>query len=313
VTDLPHSTPPNSTTATQAPTGRQIEIEAGDHRAVIVEVGAGVRRYDIGGAGGIEILAPYGEHELPPRYSGATLAPWPNRIRGGRYSFDGVDRQLAITDVDLGNAMHGLAVWERWSVIDQKPHAVTLALHLVPQYGYPFELRLEVRYELNAETGLTSRAFATNVGPGPAPFGFGAHPYLSLRGADLADVSLELPTRTMLVADAAQIPVRRIEVAAGSEEPLGLAPLGDLRLDTGFVRDVGSVARLRMASGGADLWMDDAFGYLQVFTCPDLAHGTPAVAIEPMTGPANAFASGEGLLVLAPGESWVGSWGVTGS
>jgi aldose 1-epimerase len=36
-----------------------------------------------------------------------------------------------------------------------------------------------------------------------------------------------------------------------------------------------------------------------------------AVAIEPMTAPADAFNSGQGLRWLAPGEDWVVRWGIT--
>jgi len=32
--------------------------------------------------------------------------------------------------------------------------------------------------------------------------------------------------------------------------------------------------------------------------------------VEPMTAPADAFNSGEGLKVLAPGERWGTTWGI---
>ena len=65
------------------------------------------------------------------------------------------------------------------------------------------------------------------------------------------------------------------------------------------------------ASGGAELWFDAAFGYLQVFTVDDLHDGLAAVAIEPMTCPADAFNSGVGLIIIQPGGYWSGSWGIT--
>lgn len=39
---------------------------------------------------------------------GAPLIPWPNRLCDGRYSFDGSDYQLALTEPDKHNAIHGL-------------------------------------------------------------------------------------------------------------------------------------------------------------------------------------------------------------
>jgi aldose 1-epimerase len=67
---------------------------------------------------------------------------------------------------------------------------------------------------------------------------------------------------------------------------------------------------VRTGSGGARIWFDETFRYLQVFTVDDLVRGVPAVAIEPMTCPADAFNSGSGLIVLEPGGMWTGSWGV---
>ena len=45
-------------------------------------------------------------------------------------------------------------------------------------------------------------------------------------------------------------------------------------------------------------------------TPENLMDGRPAVAIEPMTCAPDAFNSGHGLIVLEPGGSWSGSWGI---
>ena len=59
------------------------------------------------------------------------------------------------------------------------------------------------------------------------------------------------------------------------------------------------------------LWVDESYGYLQLFTgdpLPDVARRS--LAVEPMTCPPNAFRSGEGLIRLEPGERFVGRWGI---
>ena len=60
------------------------------------------------------------------------------------------------------------------------------------------------------------------------------------------------------------------------------------------------------------LWADPAFRWLQVFTGDGLGpeQARRALAVEPMTCPANALASGTDLLVLEPGESFHASWGI---
>jgi aldose 1-epimerase len=43
---------------------------------------------------------------------------------------------------------------------------------------------------------------------------------------------------------------------------------------------------------------------------PDRPRRRRSIAIEPMSCAPNAFRSGDGLIVLQPGESWSGSWGI---
>ena len=42
---------------------------------------------------------------------------------------------------------------------------------------------------------------------------------------------------------------------------------------------------------------------------PDVSRGS--LAVEPMTCPPQAFRTGEGVIVLAPGDSMTASWGLT--
>ncbi len=69
---------------TRAFSGEQIELRHGDHRAVVVEVGAGLRTYDLGER---RIIDGYGTDRLPSGSRGQILVPWPNRVRDGRYEW----------------------------------------------------------------------------------------------------------------------------------------------------------------------------------------------------------------------------------
>ncbi|MBV9465259.1 MAG: hypothetical protein JO169_04010, partial [Solirubrobacterales bacterium] len=62
------------------------------------------------------------------------------------------------------------------------------------------------------------------------------------------------------------------------------------------------------------LWADQSYPYLMVFTGDTLppTQRRRGLAVEPMTCPPNAFASGDGVRVLEPGESLAGSWGIAG-
>lgn len=292
-------------------TGKQYVIEAGEHRAVVVEVGAGLQQYR---HRGVDVTCSYVEDALPPKACGITLVPWPNRIRDGRYSFDGVDYQLAITEPKAGTAIHGLARWVRWTKVKHEPSAVTLRTDVVPQTGYPFPLRVDVTYALHPEHGLMVTLGARNLGATRAPFGAGSHPYLSTRGHALADTTVQLPAREVLVADDRNVPVGVRPVAKSEFDLRRGRRLRELRIDHGFTGlslDQGrGAAELRTRSGGARVWFDETFRFLQVYTLDELTPGRPGVAIEPMTCAPNAFNTGAGLIVLEPGGAWTGSWGI---
>jgi aldose 1-epimerase len=292
-------------------TGQQFDISAGEHAATLVEVGGGLRRYTYRGQ---DVTFSYPEDELPPRGCGAVLVPWPNRLRGGRYHFDGTDYQVPVTEVTTGNANHGLGRWVRWAPVTHGPSAVTLALDIVPQTGWPFELRVEVSYILAADAGLTVTAVARNTGTRRAPFGAGFHPYVAVPDGGLSDVHLQLPATEHMVVDDARIPVGNRSVAGTRYDLRHGRRLGELRLDDGFTGLTApagrAVTEVRTRGGGARLWFGEAFRYAQVYTPDIIAGGRTGVAVEPMTCPADAFNSGEGLLVLEPGGSWTGSWGI---
>jgi aldose 1-epimerase len=291
--------------------GRQYAIAAGDHEATIVEVGAGLQRYTLGGVG---VTCSYGDDVLPPKGCGTTLVPWPNRIRGGRYTFEGAAQQLAITEPAAGNAIHGLGRWARWAKVRHTADQVTLRLDVVPQNGYPFEVRVETTYALHAEHGLMVTIGARNLGNRRAPFGAGSHPYLSTRGHALADTTLQLPARELLVVDDKQVPVGARAVAKTDHDLRRGKRLRALRLDDGFTglttTDGRGHAEVRTRAGGARLWFDETYRFLQVFTLDALTPNQPGIAIEPMTCAPDAFNSGRGLIVLEPGGAWAGSWGI---
>ena len=65
------------------PSGTQWTIRSGEHEAVLVEVGGGLRAYRYAGR---EVLDGYKADEICPASAGSVLAPWPNRVRDGRYT-----------------------------------------------------------------------------------------------------------------------------------------------------------------------------------------------------------------------------------
>jgi aldose 1-epimerase len=299
-----------------APSGAQWTIESEGHRAVVVEVGGGVRAYQ---AGGVDLLDGYGPAELCPASCGQVLAPWPNRIRDGRYTFGGESYQLPLADPVRHNAMHGLVRWVRWVPVDVSTGSVTVEHELVPQPGYPWPLLLRTTWTVGAE-GLSASHEATNLGERPAPFGLAVHPYLTVPGVPVDELRLRVPARTRLLLDSRLLPIGAARVAAGEYDYTAPRRIGSAVLDTAFggvepEPDGRSTVTLSTVDGnGVAVWADEAFGWWQVFTADTLPppRARRSVAVEPMTCPPDAFRSGRDVVVIEPGGTWRGSWGVRG-
>lgn len=300
---------------TALPSGEQHTITHGAQRAVVVQVGGGLRTYT---ADGVDVLDGYGPQETCSGGRGQLLAPWPNRVAGGRWQCAGRPMQLALTEPQAGNAIHGLVRWASWTVSDQASDRVSLSHRLHPQPGWPATLDLRVEYRLSAD-GLAVRTEAVNAGPEPCPYGTGAHPYLTLGTPSIDSVLLELPARRRLRVDERGIPTETVAVAGSRYDFSTARAIGADRLDTGFTdlqRDGDGLARARIAtrdgSRRSTLWIDGAYTHLMVYTGDTLAPQARrrGVAIEPMSCPPNALATGESLVWLRPGGRHTARWGI---
>jgi aldose 1-epimerase len=294
--------------------GRQYELRRGDALAVVTELAAGLRLYS---RAGTQLTESYGDADIPPGATGITLAPWANRVEDGIWYLNGKKQQLDITEVARNNASHGLLRNASYELVEESEFSVTLEAAVFPQHGYPFLLRHRVRYELEEDLGLTVRQTLINDSQEPAPFVLGAHPYLRLGEVPSEELTVTVSGRTRLVTDERLIP-RSTEPVAGDFDLRAGRLAGDLDLDCAYT-DLdfdGGLARstLRAADGrSVSLWQDEHCRYVHVFVTGKFPGRTTAVALEPMTGPANAFNSGDGLGWLPAGESFTMSWGITAS
>ncbi|MBT2530831.1 aldose 1-epimerase family protein [Arthrobacter sp. ISL-48] len=292
-------------------TGRQYEIRRGDALAVVTELAAGLRLYS---RSGVLLTETYGDADIPPGAAGITLAPWANRVEDGVWYLDGKKQQLDITEVSRNNASHGLLRNAAYGLVDESQHSVTLEATIFPQHGFPFLLRHRVQYLLAEDQGLVVHQTLINDSPTPAPFVLGAHPYLRLGDLDMDELTLTVAAETRLVADKRLIP-RSSEPVSGDTDLRAGRRVGGLAVDVALtdIRFDGGVARHTLSAPAGrtvSLWQDEACTFVHVFVTTEFPDRARAVAIEPMTGPANAFNSGDGLRWLAPGDSFTMSWGI---
>lgn len=321
-----------------------VHLSHGPYAAEIATYGGGVRSFTYRG---LPLMEGYRDGEYPPLSANVVLAPWPNRIRDGRFHFHGQPYQLSITEPDRNNAIHGFVSDAVWDVVSQSDASagVTVATTIEPQQGWPWTLQVTSNYELS-DQGLTCACEITHPvdasGAGAAPVAYGFHSYLSALGAPVDECTLDMFIRSQLPLD----PDRKlptgdiIDATAGSS--VHRIELLDRLLDDCFGREAVSsremvansaspdkasadtspsdvapdirAARLVNGDGrGVDMWVSPQIKWFQVFTA-DPSWGYPyprrgrALAVEPMTVPPDGFNSGTDVAEIAPGDSLVVKW-----
>ena len=258
--------------------------------------------------------------DKPGRNGIPILFPFPNRIRDGRYSFEGKDYELFI-EPGKEHAIHGFAIAAPWEVVE---HGATGdGAFLVGRFqisrnapdrldSWPSDAVLTVRYDL-----LGRRLTMTTTVENPTcdrnlPFGFGIHPYFRLpfvAGTPEAG-SLHLPASMMWILDGSLPTGERVPVDPRVDFRHGGSTAGrhldDILTDLAFDGDR-CTCRLVDDDLGCTtvLSFDRTFRDLVVFVPP---HDDTLVAVEPYTQTTDAInlaARGVdgGLRVLKPGES----------
>ena len=147
-------------------TGRQFELRHGGSVVRVGQVAAVLREFSVDG---VHFTETWDDGWVPPMGCGIILVPWPNRIRDGKWTYQGKQQLLDITDLALGHATHGLLRNTAYSVDGQTEGSVTLRATVYPQHGYPFTLDTAVTYALG-EDGLTVTHRLVNAGSAAAPF-----------------------------------------------------------------------------------------------------------------------------------------------
>lgn len=295
---------------TQTPYGRFTCIslrnaETGEYAAVLPESGGLVFQIGLAWMGAVHDLLETEPDEgrlfRAESYHAAKLLPWPNRIRDGRYAFQGKACQLPINEPARNNALHGLLYNRPMKVIKSEAGADSAVLLLGYDFdgsdkGYPFKLEARLTYRIDAK-GFSCTTCARNTGTGSLPFADGWHPYFTF-GSKIGRLRLEIPARQFFDVDTQMIPVGKRRFAFDGS-------LSGAAFDTGFVLHGRATRLIDPARNIAIvLRQDKSYPYLQVYT----PSSRKSIALEPMSAAADAFNSGEGLVILQPGEEFRGEY-----
>lgn len=308
-----------STPDTGRDRGRLVTIGSGPYRAELSTVGAIVESLTVGGRDLLLRNPPTG----PMLFSrGAVIAPWPNRIRDGKYTWGGQEIQAPINEVERGNALHGLICFQDFTVSSLEADRVVLGAVLYPSPAYPFRLQLYVEHALAEDTGLTTSVRARNLGDAEAPYGVCPHPYVVAGPEPLEEWTVRVPAKTLLQVTPDRLLPTGTAPVTGTPELDLTSPtvLGSREIDhayTDLQREADGLFRVRAdAPGGTgvEVSADARCPWVQVHTAdrPEPEYHRKGLAVEPMTCPPDAFNSGTDVVRLAPGAEHTAAWSIRG-
>ena len=245
----------------------------------------------------------------PTSYGIPVLFPFPNRVRDGRFAFDG-------ETFTVDPPRHGFVRDKPWRVVSQGAtdeagawltssfDAADYPDEILRQFPFPF--RIEITYRLK-EARLTIEAAARNTGQRRMPAGFGIHPYF--RRPDEGRLRVPVSARWEL---ADSLPTGRVVPVDGEYDLREGKSLGGMNLDDIFTRveaDADGLARCRIVdeAGGTETVVEFSpkqLPHVVVYTPPAPRR---AVCVEPNSCPTDAFnlrARGveSDVIVLGPGE-----------
>ncbi|MBI3555624.1 MAG: aldose epimerase [Deltaproteobacteria bacterium] len=310
-------------------TETEITLSCNGYRALVSNYGASLRRFfhvdrDVATR---DILWGYCGKAQKRGGQGDVLIPFPGRIRGGEYHFEGQTQQLERNDKEGPNAIHGFVRTLFWNLEDQSESMAQFRFELTKDAfaGYPFSLGIQLRYELTPD-GLECKYTVRNSGKKPAPVGAGFHPYFTV-GTDLIDdAHLVIPATDVVEFAPDLLPTGAVigvaGVAGGALDFRKPRRLGALKLNhcyTGLLRGTDGLARVKLENPATrqklTVWLDQSFPYLVMYTGDAIPapHARQALAIEPMTCATDAFNHLDWVAVtLAPGQDKTGRFGITG-
>lgn len=290
--------------------GQTFSLGLGDQRATVETLGGRVVDYQVAGR---DVLAGAENPDLFA-FRGSLLAPWPNRVVAGRWTWRGRRLELPVNDPGAGAALHGLVYDVDWSVEHVDSCSIALSYALPAHPGYPFPLHFTAEYVLTA-AGLACALIARNTGGEPAPVGLGVHPYIGAP-ALVDELLVTIPASTSLQTDAAWQETGRPPVEQAGVDFRSPRRLGELALDTAFTDviadgDGRTEARVGLPGGHeVVVWSGATCRWWLLYTGHTLlpADRRRSLAVEPMTCPPNALNTGE-IDVVRPGEALRLDWG----
>lgn len=244
-------------------------------------------------------------------YPGSILAPWPNRIKDGKYQYQDFRYQLPINELQRGNALHGLVAYAEWELISRAENEVILEYLLDRSEIYPGKLMLRSKFAVE-QNGLVIEITAKNIGSCSAPYGVSIHTYL-VAGNVIKnnELTLKIPAEKYLAVDESRLlPIDLAQVSNTKFDFQTGRIISNQLIDHAFKyssKHPRQVELLNPKGQGVVMEFDESTNWIQIHTA-DRDGGDSSrlsVAVEPMSCPPDAFNSKIDLVDLAPQQEHI--------
>ncbi len=231
------------------------------------------------------------------------MIPYSNRIRDGRFEFQGKNVQLENAST---HAIHGALRKLPWTISAIEPQRLICELdtRIVKKINWPWPLLARIEQRVDGDA-LSSQISITNLGESSMPVGTGWHPYF-VREINDSMPSLTLPVSAVFPdANGDCLPDGpSIELPASLDFRESKELNSDQRIDACLAKLEGD-CHIHWQQAGIELIItpDKACRFLVLYN-PD----QPYFAVEPVTNANDAFnldtlSIDAGTNVLAPGET----------
>ena len=290
-------------------TSRIVELRSGPLKLAVAPSACGaITRFNYAARGGdVDLLRPASADAIAARdplgMSCFPLVPFSNRVRNGRFTFQGRAVTLPPNFLPEPHAIHGQGWRAAWTVVEHGDTSLAIEYRHAAD-AWPFAYVASQRYDLTGGR-LDVTVTVTNEAAEAMPAGLGLHPYFPRTPR----ARLRAEVHSFWKEDADSMPTALVPVPDTVPLATGLNP-DAVALDTNFL-GFGGTADIDWPEHGASLRLATRgpFTCFVVYT----PTGQPFFCAEPATNCIDAFnlaAAGRtdtGMLIVPPGEAISGT------
>ncbi len=272
-------------------------ISNGLHALIHLDDGASLQELSLDGFTLIDNLAPLNYSDT---YASSLLFPFANRIKDGKYTFNGKPYQFEINEPDNNNALHGLIFNKPFKIVGETITntfaAIKLAYNETTKVnGFPYTYNFEITYTFKKDN-VSLDVSVTNTDTNAFPFTLGWHPYFL--SDNLQESSVNFSSNKKIV-----IGERCIGSGVEDITSENIFNIENKTLDDCWVLNTNQV-QFNTPEYNLLLSTTAQKNFLQLYT-PSIKN---IIAIEPTTGVSDSFNNAIGLQTLNPNDTYQINW-----